>query len=355
MSTSKLLAGRLSGLAVLGAATLIAAPLSAYGDTEPAPAGSAAAATGAAAKTPAVTVGATADATADTTADTTVGAPADTTVDAPAGATVDTPADATADAAAKMPAITGATADAASTTAASVDPVTGDALAAPVYAAGTLWGIIGRNTLGTPNAVLREGPYGRVSGQFPVTQAPPYGTGSLGLIVGGADTPLEADKIMWGNERIFAGGDLDAIRRLSYWVFAGVDDLDGVTLPNITIEVDPNRDTTTNYTSLVYLPNESDSPSAPANPTENLWQRYDALASGNQWFATGATGTDIGCTLASPCTFQFIRSQMPQAVISYSLGISKGRDDAFVGAVDGLQVNGTVYDFEFTGVRARPA
>lgn len=368
MSTSKLLAGRLSGLAVLSAATLIAAPLAAYGDTEPAPApaGAAVEVGGEAAKTPAVTVEATVDATAgdetaadatagETAADATVDAPAEATDDAPAEATVDVSADATIDAlgeatdatAAKMSAA-GMTANA---TAASMDPVTGDRMAAPVYASGTFWGIIGRNTIGTPNAVLREGPYGRIGGAFAVSQAPPYGTGSLGLIVGGGDTPADADKIMWGNERIFAGGDLDAIRRLSYWVYAGVDDLTGVSLPNITIEVDPNINNTTNYSSLVYLPNSSSSPSAPATPTPNLWQRYDALAAGNQWFATGATGTDTGCTLADPCTFQELRAAMPNAVISYSLGISKGRDDAFVGAVDGLLVNNYLYDFEFNGVR----
>jgi hypothetical protein len=41
-------------------------------------------------------------------------------------------------------------------------------------------------------------------------------------------------------------------------------------------------------------------------------------------------------------------------MIIYSLGISKGRDTPFIGAVDGLQVNKTVYDFEPLGVRSRP-
>ncbi|MFG2072848.1 hypothetical protein [Nonomuraea maritima] len=350
MSTSKLLAGRLSGLAVLGAATLIAAPLAAYGDTEPAPAGSAAAATGAAAKTPAVTVGATAGETAEATVGATVGETAEATVGTPAEATagktaevaVDAPAEATAD-------------TAAMTSAASVDPVTGDALAAPVYASGTFWGIIGRNTLNGPSAVLREGPYGRVGGAFAVSQPPPYGTGSLGIIVDDAPSTTDADKVVWGNERLFAGGDLDAIRRLLYSVYAGVDSTTGLVVPNITIEVDPNivdpnTQTEINYTSLVYLPDRSSPPSAPV-AVPNQWQRYDPLAAGNLWMATGAAGTVTGCNLASPCTFDELRSRMPNAVISFSLGIGKGRDNAFVGAVDGLVVNNYIYDFEFNGVR----
>ncbi|QYC42174.1 hypothetical protein Nocox_22850 [Nonomuraea coxensis DSM 45129] len=210
------------------------------------------------------------------------------------------------------------------------------------------WGIIGRNTYGSPNAVFRDGPWGRTSATFPATQSPPYGDGSLGLIV---DT---GEKIAFGNETNFAGQRLSSIDILRYWVFAGTDNISSVVLPNITIEADPNVGTS-NYTSLVYQPDQSTSPSAPATPTANVWQRYDATAAGNRWWATGSTGTTIGCTQATPCTFQELKARMPNAVISYSLGISKGRDTAFVGAVDGLQVNRVVYDFEFSGVRTRIA
>ncbi|MEU6717883.1 hypothetical protein ABZ897_40995 [Nonomuraea sp. NPDC046802] len=209
------------------------------------------------------------------------------------------------------------------------------------------WGIIGRNTLGGPNAVLRDGPYGRRTARFAATQPPPYGDGSLGIIVGSGN-----DKIAFGNETIFAGDRLSSIHTLKYWVFAGVDSLTGVILPNITIEVDPNVGTA-DYTSLVFMPNSSTSPSAPATPVPNVWQQYDASATGSKWFATGATGTTIACTQATPCSFADLKTKLPNAVISYSLGISKGRDTPFIGAVDGLQVNSTVYDFEFSGVRTR--
>jgi hypothetical protein len=209
------------------------------------------------------------------------------------------------------------------------------------------WGIIGRNTIGGPNAVLREGPYGRTGSTFAATQPPPYGHGSLGIIVGSG-----AEKIAWGNEKIFAGTRLSSIKTLKYWVFAGMDSLTGVSLPNITIEADPNVGPA-DYTSLVYLPDTSTSPSAPATREVNQWQQYDASADGSRWYATGATGGAITCTQASPCSFTELKAKMPDAVISLSLGISKGRDNPFIGAVDGLQVNHTVYDFEFRGVRTR--
>lgn len=210
------------------------------------------------------------------------------------------------------------------------------------------WGIIGRNTYGSPNAVLRDGPHGRTAAAFPATQSPPHGDGSLGIIVDAGE------KIAFGNETTFAGRRLASINTLRYWVFAGTDDINSVVLPNITLEVDPNVGTS-DYTSLVYLPDQSTSPSAPITPMANVWQRYDASTTGSQWFATGTTGTTIECTLADPCTFQELKQKLPDAVISYSLGISKGRDTAFVGAVDGLRVNRLVYDFEKSGVRTRIA
>ena len=66
---------------------------------------------------------------------------------------------------------------------------------------------------------------------------------------------------------------------------------------------------------------------------------------------TGSTAALIGCTIVMPCTYNVIKQRLPDAVITSALGISKGRDTAFAGAVDGLQINNTVYDFEHFGVR----
>lgn len=41
------------------------------------------------------------------------------------------------------------------------------------------------------------------------------------------------------------------------------------------------------------------------------------------------------------------------APIFYSVAVGKGRDNAWVGAIDGLRINNTIYDFEADGVKSR--
>jgi hypothetical protein len=176
---------------------------------------------------------------------------------------------------------------------------------------------------------------------------PPYGIGSLGFIVS------STDKIDFGNETDFARLPVRDLTTLKYWLFTGADSMAGLSLPGISIEVDPRIVVSGNpvtYASLNYVPSASAAPSAPVNPSPNTWQHYDAAAEGGKWYATGATGTAIGCTFLQPCSFARLKAGLPDAVISYSLGFTKGRDTAFVGAVDGLQVNRAIYDFEPLGV-----
>ncbi|MFC4590819.1 hypothetical protein [Sphaerisporangium corydalis] len=172
---------------------------------------------------------------------------------------------------------------------------------------------------------------------------PPYGVGSLGLIVGGSP-----DKIAFGDETDFAELRVSDLTTLKYWAYAGTDSPADVTVPGLSIEVDPNVGTEAQAT-LVYLPDTSTSPSAPATRLPNTWQQYDAGAAGGQWYATGATGTLVNCTLATPCSFGDLKARLPDAVITLSLGFTE--DSAFIGALDGLQVNNTLYDFEPGGVR----
>lgn len=217
------------------------------------------------------------------------------------------------------------------------------------------WGVISRNTEGSPSAFYRGGPYGRsLPTNASATVPPPYGIGSLGIIVGyGSSIPptRSTEKIDFGNETDFAGIPLRNINVLKYWIFAGTDNITNVSLPLISIEADP-RLPTVSYTSLNYLPDTSVSPSAPAVKVANTWQQYDASAAGSKWYVSSGTLAGlIGCGIGAPCSFNELKAKLPNAVISLSLGISKGRDNAFVGAVDGLQVNNTVYDFEPFGVR----
>ncbi|MCD0449879.1 hypothetical protein LO762_11865 [Actinocorallia sp. API 0066] len=220
------------------------------------------------------------------------------------------------------------------------------------------WGVIGRNTLGSPTADLRFGPWGRTSPtQNAARQDPPYGRGSLGIIVAGPQVPgdvLTAEKVAFGNEKEYAGVRLSSIRTLQYSIFTGMDTT-GAALPGISFEIDPNLTTGVDYSTIGYLPQDSTSPSAPDTPALNVWQRYDAAADGSAWFATGPTGPAINCEPTDPCTFAELKAALPNAVITYSVQFQKGRDNAFVGAVDGLRINDTIYDFEFNGVRKRRA
>jgi hypothetical protein len=158
---------------------------------------------------------------------------------------------------------------------------------------------------------IRLGPWGRNPLTNPsATVPPPYGVGSLGIIVGSG-----TERIQFGNETDFAGVPLNSITTLKYWIFAT-------------------------------------SPSAPSSRLPSTWQQYDASAAGSKWYATNAaTAAATGCTQTTPCSFSTLKAQLPNAVITLSLGINKGRDNPFVGAVDGVQVNNALYDFEPSGVR----
>ncbi len=78
-----------------------------------------------------------------------------------------------------------------------------------------------------------------------------------------------------------------------------------------------------------------------------------ASPTGTGFILSGAEGTATGCTLATPCTFSALKTALQAGTGAkiLTVGITKGRDFAWQGAVDGLRVNGTVYDFEPFGVQ----
>ena len=50
------------------------------------------------------------------------------------------------------------------------------------------------------------------------------------------------------------------------------------------------------------------------------------------------------------CTLAEVKAKFPNATL-HTAAVTKGRDYAFTGAVDALQIGTTTYDFEPTGVR----
>lgn len=197
----------------------------------------------------------------------------------------------------------------------------------PATYAGKNWTIVHRNVIGNGDADLQAGPAGA-----------PYGIGALMLRTGSAE-----DKASFGNEVDFAGDRLDGIDTLSYWAYTTGENNARYNENNISLnlEIDPTGTATggPNYSSLVYVP-----VAAP----DNAWTKQDA-STADRWFLTGAAATASGCTQAAYCTLAEVQSYYANATI-YSVQLTKGRDYAFSGAADGLQINDDVYDFEPFGV-----
>lgn len=193
---------------------------------------------------------------------------------------------------------------------------------------GTHWSIVDRNVEGNGDSYLRAGPDGA-----------PYGEGSLGIRTGGS-----ADKAAFGNQVAFFGDALSGISTVAYSVYTTGENNSRYAEngPSVVFEIDPTGggdNAAPNYSSLVYVPTAMDG---------NAWTRLDA-SSADRWFLTGTAGTASGCTQAEYCTLDEVKQKYPSATL-LTAQITKGRDYAFSGAVDGLQINDTVYDFEPLGV-----
>jgi hypothetical protein len=217
------------------------------------------------------------------------------------------------------------------------------------HTAGKEWGVITRNTIGSAVADLRSGPYG----SFGVTGAaskPPFGTGSLGIQVSdnalSGGTPQE--KASFGNEVEFYGDKVSTVTQAGFHVFQTGENaaISASNMPNIALEIDPNVGSST-YSTMVWVPDPA--------PVTNRWSGYiDATTTGD-WYFTGSTGTATGCNLSTMCSFSAAQAALaandsPDATI-YTVAVAKGRDNAWVGAVDGLRINTEIYDFEPNGVR----
>ncbi|MER6158718.1 hypothetical protein ABT147_24720 [Streptomyces sp. NPDC001868] len=221
------------------------------------------------------------------------------------------------------------------------------------------WGVIARNTIGSPVAELRNGPFGSFGVLGPEGR-PPYGRGSLGIEVANDSTTLNprSEKVDFGNEVDFFSKPVSGLTEVGFHVFQTGENVTyggGTTnMPNIRFEIDPNLAAPNNgitYSTLVWMP--------PNSPVTNRWSPYlDATETGT-WYLTGGAGTATGCTLAAPCTFAAVKTALdqdggdPATILTAAVG--KGRDFMWIGAVDGFRVNETIYDFERWGVRPRPA
>jgi hypothetical protein len=221
------------------------------------------------------------------------------------------------------------------------------AIAAPAHSVKSEhWGVITRNTIGSPVADLRTGPYGSI-GVTGDAAEPPYGKGSLGIETADAATAgvPPAEKVDFGNEVDFFGDPVLGINQTGFHVFQTNENVSAGgarNMPNIRFEINPNKTgCATTYTTMVWVP--------AAAPVTNRWSGYiDATTTGD-WYFTGMAGVCTGCNQATMCTFTAAKASLndgPPVPIIYSVAVGKGRDNNWVGAVDGFRINSKIYDFE---------
>jgi hypothetical protein len=219
------------------------------------------------------------------------------------------------------------------------------------------WGVIDRNTIGSAVADLRGGPFGSFSAGS--SNQPPYGEGSVGIQVSNnAMTGTPQEKAAFGNEVDFLGDPFLDVDEVGFDVFqtgenmapagaAGDDNL-----PNITFEMDANLTAGgDDYTSAVFVP------VAQTIQGGGSWTGYVDATDGaeGEWYLTGSEGNAgvTGCNQTTLCTFDELQTALDDGTnppVIYTFQVAKGRDNAWVGAVDGLRLNDTIYDFEPFGV-----
>nr|ALS91824.1 MetaGeneMark_Unknown Function [uncultured bacterium] len=182
------------------------------------------------------------------------------------------------------------------------------------------------------------------------------GKGSLNLSVAGPTTvgdPNTAEKIVYGNEVDFFGQTFNPTA-VGFQVYNNVENGPN-NMPGIDLEIDPNlTGIDDNFTTLTFIPANGSLP--------GLWSNYIDATTTGLWGATGVAGGAFAP--GTPCNINTNRCSWTElkAVLAdggdpptlLTVGISKGRDNEWHGAVDGLQFNGTVYDFEEYGVIAIP-
>ena len=199
------------------------------------------------------------------------------------------------------------------------------------------WGVINRNTIGSPVAELRDGPYVMTTDGI---SSPPLGKGSLEIITGDS-----SEHTAFGNEVDFVGDHVADLSQIGFHVIRTHEDVVGggnSNLPNITFEVHSPT-----YASMVWVPSGNGVP-------ENEWSGYiDATDPANgYWYFTGSNAA-TACGPSSNCTLEQAKTAAGADATILTVAIDKGRDDEFQGAVDGLRINDRTYDFEADGVHAK--
>lgn len=211
--------------------------------------------------------------------------------------------------------------------------------------AGPNWSIVDRNVQGDADAFLRAGPSVTLAGGNIAN--PPLGIGSLGIRTAGG-----SDKAAFGNQVDFAGMPFSDVTAVGYSVFATGEDVAPpgaslTNLPSISFELDFNPGGALEFHTLFYQPSITVG-------DVNRWTPEDAVADTTaHWGLSNAAGTPCDQN-GSLCTFaqlqDYLATNEPDAQI-LTVQVTKGSGQPpFSGAVDALQINNDIYDFEPFGV-----
>lgn len=207
----------------------------------------------------------------------------------------------------------------ASSVAALALSLAGTAHAATIPANGN-WGDVSRNVIGAQGTEYRTGPAGN-----------PFGPNSLQI-----DVADGASKAAFGNEVDYRGRALSSVDRFGFSVFQTGENAtpNPENLPSVGVEVDPTGiadATAPNFSTLV---------SVPLAAPVNVWSSHIET----RYFLTGAAGTATGCNQVTYCTLAEVQTRLPAASI-LTVQITKGRDAAWHGSVDGLVIGADTIDF----------
>jgi len=149
------------------------------------------------------------------------------------------------------------------------------------------------------------------------------------------------EKAEYGSEVEFAGLQIADIGEIGLSVYIADSTAGNSPMPNIQMEINPKVAGKT-YSSLVYNPGETspnvfqyvDATAVPANPGSEGW-----------WFSNGTVAAATGCSLSHECSLAEVKAAAPEAEVTYSLGLGKGRDTMGEILIKEFKLNGTTYTF----------
>lgn len=206
--------------------------------------------------------------------------------------------------------------------------------AGPVASSGS-WGRFDESVTGSPVTDLRAGPVSP-------TTAPPFGQGSLGI-------SARSDEVAtYGNRVDFHGDPVHGLSQVGLRLYPAAESAGAASLPEIVITGDPDLNDT-HSGSLIFTPR--------VGLTANAWSGYfDAMnpENGDWWQTVGGMGClNPGgrCSFGEAAGWWDDGDGEPATIRSISLRTRSGV--AWQGAIDGLRINGEVFDFEEHGVGVR--